>query len=59
MAKKVFFVKSAMKEYAKSKGVMIGSDSYEAFNAAIQKLLDASFARTKANKRKTLKGYDI
>lgn len=59
MVKKVFFVKSAMKEYAKSKGVMIGSDSYEAFNAEIQKLLDNAFARTKANKRKTLKGYDL
>ncbi len=54
-----FFVKSAIKEYAKSKGLMIGSDSYEAYNIEISQLLDDAFARTKANKRKTLKGYDF
>jgi len=54
-----FFVKSAMKEYAKKKGVMVGSDSYDALNKSIGKMLDGAFARTKANKRKTLKAQDF
>jgi len=54
-----FFVKSAMKEYAKKKGAMVGSDSYDAFNKAIGKMLDGAIARTKANKRKTLKAQDF
>lgn len=54
-----FFVKSAMKEYAKKNSVQVGSDSYEAFNTAIGKMLDEAFSRTTRNKRKTLKAYDF
>ncbi|MHA1959622.1 MAG: DUF1931 domain-containing protein [Candidatus Thorarchaeota archaeon] len=56
---KPFFVKSAIKEYAKAKGFNVGSDSYEALNGEIKALLDAAFRRTKDNKRKTLKAYDL
>ena len=48
-----------MKAYAKKKGAMVGSDSYDAFNKAIGKMLDDAIARTKANKRKTLKAQDF
>ncbi len=58
-SKTTFFVKSAMKAYAKKKGAMVGSDSYDAFNKAIGKMLDDAIARTKANKRKTLKAQDF
>jgi hypothetical protein len=54
-SKTTFFVKSAMKAYAKKKGAMVGSDSYDAFNKAI----GDAIARTKANKRKTLKAQDF
>jgi histone H3/H4 len=56
---KPFFVKSAIKEYAKSKGYNVGSDSYDALNGEIKAILDAAFKRTKQNKRKTLKAYDL
>ncbi len=54
-----FFVKSALKEYAKANGVQIGSDAYDRFNQEIANLLNAAFERTKNNKRKTLKAYDF
>ena len=54
-----FITKSAIKAYAKKKKLMVGSDSYEALNAAIGRLLDDAADRTKSNKRKTLKGYDF
>jgi hypothetical protein len=56
---KPFFVKSAIKEYAKSKGFNVGSDSYAAIDSEIRALLDAAFKRTRDNKRKTLKAYDL
>ncbi len=54
-----FFVKSALKEYAKKKGLQVGSDALDRFNEEIGNLLDKAFERTVANKRKTLKPYDF
>ncbi|UCE10492.1 MAG: DUF1931 domain-containing protein [Candidatus Thorarchaeota archaeon] len=54
-----YFVKSAIKEYAKKKGFNVGSDTYDRLNKEIESMLDAAFKRTKENKRKTLKAYDL
>ncbi len=64
MAKKstkypTFFVKSAIKTFAKEKDMMVGSDAYDAINVHIGKMLEAAAARCKDNKRKTLKAYDL
>ncbi len=55
----MFVVKSAVKEFAKSKNMMVGSDSYGAINVKIGEMLNAAAARCKENKRKTLKAYDL
>jgi histone H3/H4 len=39
--------------------MMVGSDAYEAINKAVGALMKDASARCKANKRKTLKGYDF
>ncbi len=63
MAKKAkyptFFVKSAVKQFAKDKNMMVGSDAYDAINMKIGKMLETAAARCKDNKRKTLKAYDF
>ncbi|MFX0055955.1 MAG: hypothetical protein ACFFAX_08680 [Promethearchaeota archaeon] len=62
MAKKkypTFFVKSAVKAFAKEKNMMVGSDAYEAINMAIGDMLTAAAKRCTDNKRKTLKAYDL
>ena len=63
MAKKAkyptFFVKSAVKAFAKDKNMMVGSDAYEAINTAIGDMLTAAAKRCSDNKRKTLKAYDL
>ncbi len=64
MAKKkeklpTFFVKSAIKEFAKSQDMMVGSDAYDAINEHIGNMLKAAAFRCKENKRKTLKAYDL
>ncbi|MFX1440842.1 MAG: hypothetical protein ACFFFD_11380 [Promethearchaeota archaeon] len=62
MAKKkypTFFVKSAVKAFAKEKNMMVGSDAYEAINSAIGDMLTAAARRCTDNKRKTLKAYDL
>ncbi|MHA1637235.1 MAG: hypothetical protein ACTSUO_03260 [Candidatus Thorarchaeota archaeon] len=55
----MFVVKSAVKEFAKGKNMMVGSDSYDAINNKIGEMLNAAAARCKENKRKTLKAYDL
>ncbi|TFF94767.1 DUF1931 domain-containing protein [Candidatus Thorarchaeota archaeon] len=57
--KQTYFVKKAIQDYAKSNGMMVGSDAYDAFNMAIHEVLSAAAARCKENKRKTLKAYDF
>ena len=62
MAKKkypTFFVKSAVKAFAKDKNMMVGSDAYEAINTAIGDMLTVAAKRCMDNKRKTLKAYDL
>jgi len=64
MAKKVtkfptFFVKSAIKTFAKSQNMMVGSDAYDAINNKIGEMLMSAAGRCKDNKRKTLKAYDM
>jgi hypothetical protein len=54
-----FFVKSAIKAFAKEKNMMVGSDAYDAINNKIGKMLEAAAHRCKDNKRKTLKAYDL
>ncbi len=54
-----FFVKSAIKEFAKGQDMMVGSDAYDAINAKIGEMLMSAAGRCKENKRKTLKGYDL
>ena len=64
MAKKkakfpTFFVKSAVKQFAKDNDMMVGSDAYDAINEKIGMMLTKAAARCKDNKRKTLKAYDL
>ncbi|MDF1539937.1 MAG: DUF1931 domain-containing protein [Candidatus Thorarchaeota archaeon] len=64
MAKKkakfpTFFVKSAVKTFAKEHDMMVGSDAYDAINEKIGNMLLAAAGRCKDNKRKTLKAYDM
>ncbi len=54
-----FVVKSAIKEFAKSHDMMVGSDSYDAINERIGEMLMTAATRCKENKRKTLKAYDL
>lgn len=57
--KYTFTVKKAVQDYARDNKMMVGSDSYEAINKAINNMLNEASARCKANKRKTLKAYDF
>ena len=57
--KYTFFVKKAIQDFAKDNNMMVGSDSYEAFNIAIHEMLKTAAGRCKENKRKTLKAYDF
>jgi histone H3/H4 len=54
-----FFVKKAIQDFARDKGMMIGSDAYEAVNAAVHAALTNAAERCKSNGRKTLKAYDF
>ncbi len=54
-----FVVKSAIKEFAKSRNMMVGSDAYGAINDKIGQMLTLAAGRCKDNKRKTLKAYDF
>jgi histone H3/H4 len=58
-AKYTFFVKKAVQDYAREKKMMVGSDAYDAINAAINNILNEAAGRCKDNKRKTLKAYDF
>jgi hypothetical protein len=52
-------VASKVREYIKSKGMMTASESIEAINCAVYKLLDSATERTKANRRSTVKSQDF
>jgi histone H3/H4 len=57
--KYTYFVKKAIQDFAKDNNMMVGSDSYDAFNLAIHSMLSTAAERCKENKRKTLKAYDF
>ncbi len=52
-------VKSKVQEFAKKHGLMVASDFYDALDKEVQNLIRAAAKRTTANKRKTLKPYDL
>ncbi len=54
-----YIVKKAIQDYAKRNKVQVSGDFYGALDKEIEKLLNAAAARTKDNKRKTLKPYDL
>ncbi|MHA2085815.1 MAG: hypothetical protein ACXAEB_08800 [Candidatus Thorarchaeota archaeon] len=57
--KYTFFVKKAVQDFARDNGMMVGSDAYDAVNAAVYAALKQASGRCKENKRKTLKAYDF
>ena len=61
MAKKreSLVVTSKIKAYIKSKQMMSSSDAVEAINNKVCCMLDAAIARTKANRRSTVKPQDL
>jgi hypothetical protein len=61
MAKKreSLVVTSKIKAYIKSKQMMSSSDAVEAINDKVCSMLDAAIARTKANRRSTVKPQDL
>ncbi len=54
-----YIVKSKIQEFAKKKGLMVGSDFYGALDKAVEGLLKDAAKRCTENKRKTLKAYDL
>ena len=61
MAKKKesLVVASKVKAYIKSKKMMTSSDALEAVSDNVYRALDAAMARTKANRRSTVKAQDV
>ena len=61
MAKKKesLIVASKVKAYIKSKKMMTSSDALGALSDAVYCILDAAIARTKANRRTTVKPQDL
>ncbi len=61
MAKKrdSLIVASKVKAYIKGKKMMSSSEALEAINDKLYGLLDAAAARTKANRRSTIKAQDL
>ncbi|MHC4114696.1 MAG: hypothetical protein ACYSSL_05180 [Planctomycetota bacterium] len=61
MAKKreSLIVASKVKAYIKSKRMMTASESLEAISDKVYCMLDKAIARTKANRRSTVKAQDL
>ena len=61
MAKKkeVLIVGSKVKAYMKSKGMKTAGDTLEAVSNKVYAILDDAVARTKANKRATVRPQDL
>ncbi len=62
MAKKaldMMIVASKVKAYIKANGCMTASDSLPALNAKLACVLNAAIARTKGNRRSTVKPQDL
>ena len=58
-SKESLVVTSKVKAYIKSKEMMTSSDAIGALNCQIYCLLDQAIARTKANRRSTVKPQDL
>ncbi len=52
-------VASKAKAYIKSKGMMSSSEMIGALSSKVYCILDAAMARTKANRRSTVKAQDL
>ena len=52
-------VASKVKAYIKSKGMMTSSDSLGSISEAVYGMVDCAIARTKANRRSTVKPQDL
>jgi hypothetical protein len=52
-------VASKVKAYIKSKKMMTSSDAIDALNKAVCNIIDCGIARTKANRRSTVKPQDL
>jgi len=61
MAKKkeVLVVASKVKAYVKSKKMMTSADAIAALSDKVHCILDSAIARTKANRRSTVKPQDL
>lgn len=59
VAKEVLVVASKVKAYVKSKKMMTSADAVVALSDKVYALLDDAIARTKANRRSTVKPQDI
>ena len=58
-SKESLVVASKVKAYIKSKKMMTSSDALAALNETVYATIDAAIARTKANKRSTVKPQDL
>jgi hypothetical protein len=61
MAKKKesLIVVSKIRAYIKSKKMLTSSESLEAINESVYKMLDCAIARTQANRRSTVRSQDL
>ena len=57
--KEILVVASKVKAYVKSKKMMTSADTVVALSDKVYALLDDAIARTKANRRSTVKPQDI
>jgi hypothetical protein len=57
--KESLIVASKVKSYIKSKKMMTSSDALEAISDKVYCMLDSAVARTKANRRSTVKPQDL
>ena len=57
--KEVLVVASKVKAYIKSKKMMTSSDTVGALSDKVYEILDEGIARTKANRRSTVKPQDL
>ena len=58
-AKEMLLIASKVKAYVKSKGCHTAGDMLPALNDKVYCILDAAAARTKGNKRSTVKPQDV
>ncbi len=57
--KESLIVSSKVRAYVKSKKMMTSADTFEALSNKVYSMLDDAIARTKANRRSTVKPQDL